>query len=92
MAIPVDVKRGERTVIDPSLISTNCECADREYTITVTLTNKFLQENNLSKYLYMGLIIVDCSPKTRKRKAELVLADIYSEWYNPTYFAKVDIT
>lgn len=92
MAIPVDVKRGERTVIDPSLISTNCECTDKDYTITVTLTNKFLQENNLSKYLYMGLIIVDCSPETRKRKAELVLADTYSEWYNPTYFAKVDIT
>ena len=91
-AIPIDVKASEWVALDKSLIDASCEYTDRDYTITMLLKDKFLQENGLSKYLYMGLVIVDCSPETRKRKAELVLADTYSEWYNPTYFAKVDIT
>ena len=91
-AIPIDVRSSERVVLDKSLIDTSCECKDRDYTITMLFKDKFLQENGLSNYLYMGLIVVDCSPETSKRKAELVLADTYSEWYNPTYFAKVDIT
>ena len=91
-AIPIDVRSSERVVLDKSLIDTSCEYTDRDYTITMLLKDKFLQENGLSKYLYMGLIVVDCSTETNKRKAELVLADTYSEWYNPTYFAKVDIT
>ena len=39
----------------------------------------------------MGLVVVDCSTKTRKRKAELILADTYSEWYNPVFYVKIDI-
>ena len=90
-AIPVDVKRGNREIIDTSLIIADCEFTDGDYTVTVTLTKKFLQDNSLTNYLYMGLIVVDCSSKTKKRKAELVLSDTYSEWYNPTYFAKIDV-
>lgn len=90
-AIPVDVKRGKRIVMDTSLVDTTCECTDGDYTVTVMLKNRFLRDNHLLKYLYLGLVVVDCSTKTNKRKAELVLTDIYSEWYNPTYFAKIDI-
>ena len=90
-AIPIDVKASERVELDKSLVVTSCEYTDRDYTITMLLKDKFLQENGMGKYLYMGLIVVDCSSKTKKRKAELVLSDTYSEWYNPTYFAKIDI-
>lgn len=90
-AIPIDVKASEWAELDKSLIDASCEYTDRDYTITMLLKDKFLQENGLSKYLYMGLIIVDCSSKTNNRKAELVLSDTYSEWYNPTYFAKIDV-
>lgn len=90
-AFPIDVKASERVELDKSLMVTSCEYTDRDYTITMLLKDKFLQENGLSKYLYMGLIVVDCSTETNNRKAELVLSDTYSEWYNPTYFAKIDV-
>ena len=90
-AIPVDVKSRERFVVDTTLVDTACEFTDGCYTVTVTLTKKFLQENSLTNCLYMGLIVVDCSSKTKGRRAELVLSDKYSEWFNPTYFAKIDI-
>jgi len=90
-AIPVDVKRDKREIIDTSLVIADCEFTGGDYTVTVTLTKKFLQDNSLTNYLYMGLIVVDCSSKTKKRKAELVLSDTYSEWYNPTHFAKIDV-
>lgn len=90
-AIPIDVKASDHVELDKSLVVTSCEYTDRDYTITMLLKDKFLQENGMGKYLYMGLVVVDCSSKTKKRKAELVLSDTYSEWYNPTYFAKIDV-
>lgn len=90
-AIPVDVKHSERLVMDASLVDTTCKYANGNYTVTVMLKNKFLRDNHLNKYFYMGLIVVDCSTKTKKRKAELILSDIYDEWYNPTYYAKIEI-
>lgn len=90
-AIPVDVKHSERSVMDTSLVDTTCEYAEGYYTVMLILKNKFLQDNKLSRYLYMGLIVVDCSIETNKRKAELVLPNDYNEWYNPTYFAKINI-
>jgi len=90
-AIPIDVKASNWVELDKSLMVTSCAYTNSDYTITMLLKDKFLQDNGLSKYLYMGLIVVDCSSETNKRKAELVLSDTYSEWYNPTYFAKVDI-
>lgn len=89
-AIPVDIKNGKRKAIDISLVSTDCKYTGSGYTVTVTLTKQFLQNNGLTNYLYMGLVIVDCSSEKKKRKAELVLSDTYSEWCNPIYFAKID--
>lgn len=39
----------------------------------------------------MGLVISDYSSETHHRKNELILSEESSEWYNPTYFAKIDI-
>ncbi len=90
-AIPVDVKASEWVALDKSLVFATCEYTDKDYTVTMLLKNKFLQENGLGRYLYMGLIVVDCSTETNSRKAELVLSDTYSEWCNPTFFAKIDV-
>lgn len=59
------------------------------YIITATLTEKFIIENNLKDYFYMGVVVSDCNTKYKKRINEIVLSKTKSEWYNPTDFAKI---
>ncbi len=91
VVIPVDVLNGKNRIIDESLISTIYNTNGHQYTITATLNQKFLQENNLEKFFYLGLVISNCSNKTKTRKSTLVLSNPHSEWYNPLYFAKITI-
>lgn len=86
-----DVLNSANKVLDDNLIKADFSKTENDYTITAILSNKFLKENYLSSYLYMGLVISDCSSETHCRKNELILSEKSSEWYNPTYFAKIDI-
>lgn len=89
--IVCDVLNNANKVLEDDLIKADLSKTENDYTITAILSNKFLKENYLSSYLYMGLVISDCSSETHHRKNELILSEKSSEWYNPTYFAKIDI-
>lgn len=84
-----DVLNSANKVLDDNLIKADFSKTKNDYTITAILSNKFLKENYLTSYLYMGLVISDCSSETHHRKNELILSEKSSEWYNPIYFAKI---
>lgn len=84
-----DVLNSANKVLDDNLIKADFSKTENDYTITAILSNKFLKENYLTSYLYMGLVISDCSSETHHRKNELILSEKSSEWYNPIYFAKI---
>lgn len=86
-----DVLNNRNQILTDDLIKAEFSKTENDYTITATLTNKFLKENNLNSYLYMGLVISDCSSETHRRKNQLILSEEDSQWYNPTYFAKIDL-
>lgn len=86
-----DVLNNRNTVLPDNLIKAEFSKTETDYTITAILSNEFLKENNLNSYLYMGLVISDCSSETHRRKNQLILSEEDSQWYNPTYFAKIDL-
>lgn len=86
-----DVLNNRNQILTDVLIKAKFSKTENDYTITATLSNKFLKENNLNSYLYMGLVISDCSSETHRRKNQLILSEEDSQWYNPTYFAKIDM-
>lgn len=71
------------------LICADFRLTEEGYTITAILSDKFIEQNCFRPYFYMGLIISDCSNESHSRKAELVLSEENSLWYDPTYFAKI---
>lgn len=91
VVIPVNVLNGVNSEISDLSISTSYQKFESEYIITIVLKNEFLKANSIEQCFYLGLVISDCSSKTKKRKAELVLSNPYDEWYNPAYFAKINI-
>lgn len=86
-----DVLNNRNQILTDDLIKAEFSKTENDYTITAMLSNKFLKKNNLNSYLYMGLVISDCSSETHRRKNQLILSEEDSQWYNPTYFAKIDI-
>lgn len=90
--VPVDVLNSVNRKIDENYISATYDESEAEYTITAILKKDFLQKFNLEKYFYFGLVISDCSSKTKTRKSELILSNPHSEWYNPIHFAKINIS
>lgn len=86
-----DVLNNRNAVINNGIIRANISITENEYTITAILSNEFLVQNNLDSYFYMGVVISDCSSETRRRKNQLILSAEESQWYNPIYFAKVDV-
>ena len=86
-----DVLNNRNIVLSDNLIKAEFSKTEMDYTITAILSNEFLKKNNLNSYLYMGLVISDCSSETHRRKNQLILSEDDSQWYNPTYFAKIII-
>ena len=86
-----DVLNNRNQILTDDLIKAEFSKTENDYTITAMLSNKFLKNNNLNSYLYMGLVISDCSSETHRRKNQLILSEEDSQWYNPTYFAKIDM-
>ncbi len=86
-----DVLNNGSNILSDNLIKAKFEKTESYYTITAMLSNKFLKANNLNSYLYMGLVVSDCSCKTHRRMNQLILSEDDSQWYNPIYFAKIII-
>lgn len=86
-----DVLNNRNSVFNNGIIRADILVTENEYIIKAILSNEFLRQNNLESYFYMGLVISDCSSETRRRKKQLVLSSEESQWYNPIYFAKVDV-
>ncbi len=89
--IVCDVLNNRNEVLCDNLIKAEFSKTDENYIITATLSNKFIEENHLTSYFYMGIVISDCSSETHRRKNQLILSEEDSQWFNPTYFAKIDM-
>ncbi len=87
--IPYDALNNE--TLSDDLIKAEFTKTENEYCITAGFSNEFLQKNHLNLYLYLGLVISDCSSHTHYRKNSLILSEEDSQWYNPIYFAKFDM-
>ncbi len=76
-------------IIDKCLIDANIEKFESYYKISVVLSEKFLIENCMDQYFYMGYVIPDCDSRTKQRKRALILSEPEEQWYNPLCFIKV---
>ena len=90
-AIACDVRSGKNVILGDDLIKTKFAKTEQGYIITAVLSNAFLKNNHLDSYFYMGVAISDCSSKTCCRKNQLILSQNDAQWYNPIYFARVDV-
>lgn len=61
------------------------------YILSVMISNSFILKNHMENYFYMGLVISDCDSKEKRRKNEMILSQVSAEWYNPIYFAKIEM-
>ena len=86
-----DVLNNKNTILGDDLINADFYKTDNNYTIIANIKNRFLEENHLKTYFYMGLVISDCNSETHYRKNQLILSEIESYWYNPVYFARIDM-
>lgn len=86
-----DVINNKYTVINDKLLKADFTELENGYAITAILSNEFIENNNMISFFYMGLVISDCSIETRRRKNQLILSEDESQWYNPIYFAKVEL-
>lgn len=86
-----DVLNNKNKVLDDKMITAQFFNTDRDYTITVVLSNKFIEKNCFGSHFYMGLVISDCSDNIQGRRNQLILTEDDSQWNNPTYFAKINM-
>lgn len=91
IVVPVSVLNGENREINNGFIQTAYDVTATGYVITAVLKESFLLENKLMNYFYLGLVISNCSSKTKKRKSDLILSNPHSEWFNPIHFAKIEL-
>lgn len=90
-AIACDVLSGRNVILGDALIKTKFAKTEQGYIITAVLGNAFLKNKHLDSYFYMGAAISDCSSKTCRRENQLILSQNDAQWYNPVYFARVDV-
>lgn len=89
--IACNVLNDSSVVLDKNLLKSEFKQIPNGYAVTVTLTTEFLNKNNIKKYFYLGLVIPYCNSKNKRRVDEIILSEINTEWYNPTYFAKINL-
>ena len=90
-AIACDVLSSRNVIFRDDLIETKFVKKEQGYIITAVLSNAFLKNEHLDSYFYMGVAISDCSSKTSRRENQLILSQNDAQWYNPIYFARVDV-
>lgn len=86
-----DVLSHPYKIIEDDFVQADFELREETYVIRALLSNEYVIQNNLSSYFYMGLVVSDCSNETKRRKNQLILSEDESQWYNPIYFAKIEL-
>lgn len=86
-----NVLNNANIVLDADLVKTNFSETKGGYIISAFFSNNFIINNHIKDYFYMGLVISDCNSKEKHRTNEIILSEVDSEWYNPIYFAKIDM-
>ena len=89
--VPCNVFNNANIVLDENLMRTAFVKNKEGYSITTFFSNKFIKDNHIDNYFYMGVVISDCSRIVKQRTREVILSEIGDEWYNPIYFAKIEI-
>lgn len=89
--VACDVLHNANKIIDEASVKTDFSEIQNSYIISVVFTDKFISENHMKNRFYMGLIASDCNPDDKRRANEIVLSEIESEWYNPIYFAEINM-
>lgn len=89
--VACDVLHNANKIIDEASVKTDFSEIQNSYIISVVFTDKFISENHMKNRFYIGLIASDCNPDDKRRANEIVLSEIESEWYNPIYFAEINM-
>lgn len=89
--VACDVLKNSSKIIDNIYIQASFEFKNDTYLITALLSNEYILRNNMISYFYMGILVSDCSNETKRRKNQLILSEDNTQWYNPVYFARVDV-
>lgn len=90
--VAVNVLNNINEVIEKTFVRAEFMKTKNGYSIVAALTNEFIDINRLKPYFYMGVVISDCNRKTMLRQRSLILSKDDSQWYNPSYFAKIEMT
>lgn len=78
-------------IIDDSLITRSFDLTHHGYIIKTVLSIMFLEQNNISDFVYLNFMISDCDPLTHIRKETLLPINDIANWYDPSYFIKFNI-
>lgn len=78
-------------IIEDDFVQADFELREETYVIRALLSNEYVMQNNLNSCFYMGLVVSNCSNETKRRKNQLILSEDESQWYNPIYFAKIEL-
>lgn len=89
--ITVDVLNNVNKIMEKKYVHAGFSMTPNGYSISAVLTSRFIELNHLNSYFYMGLVVSDCSRQTMRRQWELILAKDNFQWYNPTYFARIEM-
>ncbi len=89
--VAVNVHNDMNTVIEKTDIRAELTQTACEYSISAVLTHKFIGINHLDPYFYMGFVISDCNRETMRRQRYIVLPKDNAQWFNPLYFAKIEM-
>ena len=79
------------TVLDEDFVKTYFSETKDGYIITILFSNEFIINNHMKNYFYMGLVVSDCNSEEKHRTNGIILSAVDSEWYNPIYFAKINM-
>lgn len=86
-----NVLNNANIVLDEDIVKTYFSETKGGYIISAFFSNNFIMNNHMKNYFYMGLVISDCNSKEKHRTNGIILSEVDSEWFNPIYFAKIDM-
>lgn len=67
-----------------------CDITSHGYNMKIQFKGKFLKENNIKEFFYLGVIISNCKKDCERRVSSLMHTELESEWYDPTHFLKIE--
>lgn len=72
-------------------LKSRAELKNEHHAVMIKNSSIVLELHHIDNYFYMGVVISDCSRIVKQRTREVILSEIGDEWYNPIYFAKIEI-